>query len=485
MVNATQIKIRYFVWLGYLIPIGLSIVSALGTWQQGRIVQQNAQELGRSLQVGELISGISFNIQVTSWATRGYMLNPDPASAQAFVDANQEIAVHIEKLQELIRNAEQKETLGEIERTFNQLNQINQGLVSLVQQGKTAEAINRWKTEGGSAEAGALSDLLKTFQDTQTEINTTNEENLNAALVRLTYLVVFLTIVSSIVALSFGWWIIGWISKRLNESITSLAASSNEIVTTVEEQERIASQQAASVNETSTTMEELGISSRQSSEQAQAAAQAAQQVLHLAESGRQTVTETIGGMDLLRDKVRAIAEEIIRLNEQTNQIGSISQLVSDLANQTNMLALNAAVEAVRAGEHGKGFSVVASEIRKLADQSRQSAGQISTLVGNIQQAIQATVAATDEGTQTVASNMVMTQRSADAFSGVTSAINEVVENNQQISLNIQQQASAIQQVVTAMTNLNQAAKESAVGIGQTRLSTQMLNDVAQDLQNLF
>ncbi|MGD1717232.1 methyl-accepting chemotaxis protein [Dapis sp. BLCC M172] len=93
-----------------------------------------------------------------------------------------------------------------------------------------------------------------------------------------------------------------------------------------------------------------------------------------------------------------MAQQITRLSEQTNQIGNISQLVGDLANQTNMLALNAAVEAVRAGEHGKGFGVVASEIRKLADESRKSAEKIYTLVADIQTSINSTVLATEAGT---------------------------------------------------------------------------------------
>lgn len=101
---------------------------------------------------------------------------------------------------------------------------------------------------------------------------------------------------------------------------------------------------------------------------------------------------------------------MVHLSEQANQIGSISQFVSDLANQTNMLALNSAVEAVRAGENGKGFSVVANEIRRLADQSQRSAEKIYVLVSEIQSAINSTVMVTEEGTKRVAAGVQIAQK---------------------------------------------------------------------------
>jgi methyl-accepting chemotaxis protein len=189
----------------------------------------------------------------------------------------------------------------------------------------------------------------------------------------------------------------------------------------VEQQERVANQQAASVNETTTTMDELKASCRQSSEQAKAAAAAAQQALALAEGGTQAVGETLEGMFTLEKKVAAIAEQILHLSEQASQIGSISQIVSDLANQTNMLALNSSVEAVRAGEYGKGFAVVANEIRRLSDQSQKSAEKINLLVSNIQKAINSTVMVTEEGTKTVKTGVQIAKNTDQAFTGVADA----------------------------------------------------------------
>jgi len=231
-------------------------------------------------------------------------------------------------------------------------------------------------------------------------------------------------------------------------------------------------------------MDELEASCRQSAEQAKAAVNAAQQALVLAQGGTQAVGETLEGMFTLEKKVGAIAEQIVLLSEQASQIGNISQLVSNLANQTNMLALNASVEAVRAGEHGKGFAVVANEIRKLADQSEKSAEKISDLVSEIQSAINSTVMVTDEGTKTVATGVQSAQKTNQAFAGVADAVNKVVLNNQQISLNLKQQVDAMQQIVEAMETINKGAKETASGISQTKSGTEQLNEAALVLKRI-
>lgn len=295
--------------------------------------------------------------------------------------------------------------------------------------------------------------------------------------------------VISMIILLFAWLAVLRMMQSyywaINDAGTAISTTSQEIATTVQQQERAVSEQAGSVNQTTTTMDELGASSRQSAEQAQASAARARQALNLAEEGTKAAHETMRGMTILREKVGAIAEQIIHLSEQTGQIGGISGLVADLANQTNMLALNAAVEAARAGEHGKGFGVVASEIRKLADQSKKSAEKINGLVGDIQAAINTTVMVTDEGTKTVDRSMSLTNSTAETFTGFADSINNVFLNSQQIALSAQQQAIAVQQVVAAMNSLNLGAKETATGITQVKISTQQLNEAAQRLKTVL
>lgn len=204
----------------------------------------------------------------------------------------------------------------------------------------------------------------------------------------------------------------------------------------------------------------------------------------MAEAGTKTVQQTMQGMSSLKEQVRAIAEQIMRLSEQTGQITNISDLVGDIANQTNMLALNAAVEAARAGEQGKGFSVVASEIRKLADESKKSTEKINALVTDLQASMNSTVMVTDEGTKKTDTSIKLAQETAETFVTVTDAVNNVFVNNQQISLSAKQQAVAVQEILSAINAINSGSRETVTGISQVKVSTQQLNEAAKQLQAL-
>lgn len=479
-----DIKIRYWIIAGYCIPILLSIVSAIVVYANTRIVREQKLELQLTTEISQIIGELAFDSQNLSRATRGYMLDSSNVSLNTFETSRNQIPQHIQELETLIADPQQITTLAQIRESVNQLESINSRLVNLVTQGQAERAIEVWRQDSGRDQAAQLASLLAQFREREQEILSNAQNSQEDALNTLVASLWISLGLSVAIAAGLGSWIIVNIAQRLNQTSSTLTTSSSQIASTIEEQERTASQQAASVNQTTATMDELGASSRQSAEQAEAASRAAQRVRELAEGGNQAVEETLDSMINLKNKVGAIADQIVRLSEQTNQIGSISRLVSDLANQTNMLALNAAVEAVRAGEHGKGFAVVAAEIRKLADQSKQSAQKINVLVADVQNAINSTVMVTDEGTKTVEAGMQVTQKTAQAFAGVTEAISNVVVNNQQISLNIQQQATAIQQVVQAMNNINQGAKETATGISQTRLGTQKMNEATLFLKEM-
>lgn len=217
------------------------------------------------------------------------------------------------------------------------------------------------------------------------------------------------------IVLPLGIMMLRQLVRSLVQFMGTVSTFSTQLLTTIDEQERMASQQSSSVHETTTTMDQLRSSSHQSAQQAEAAAAGAQQALRQVGVGQEQVQHTLTEMDNLKERVGAIATQVQHLNEQAAQINAVSSLVSDLANQTNMLALNAAVEAVRAGENGKGFAVVAAEIRKLADESQKSGDKIGELVSDVQKAIIATVSVTDQGRRNVEQGVTAAQQGASHF----------------------------------------------------------------------
>ena len=296
------------------------------------------------------------------------------------------------------------EKLLNIEQDYNQLGIRNpwKRQVQLISQGKgnspeiaavkTALELRTKMDDYGSSTEEPLfkraTDSIKSVIAFNQEIADKTKQSADRDINQIGFWVVVGMILGPVTAIILGIFLSITIAKPIDKAlkgiVNMIVSSSSQIAATVEQQERIVNQQATAVNETTSTMDELGASSRQSAEQAESAsnnaravlnlaeegATGARQVLNQAEDGNKVVEKSLEGMSELREKVVAIAAQIMKLSEQTTQIGSITGTVTDLANQTNMLALNASVEAVRAGEHGKGFGVVANEIRRLADQSK-------------------------------------------------------------------------------------------------------------------
>ncbi|MCT7956434.1 methyl-accepting chemotaxis protein [Laspinema palackyanum] len=249
-------------------------------------------------------------------------------------------------------------------------------------------------------------------------------------------------------------WTLGQIDRQRLHAETSLKKAFESLEYRAKMQKTLSTELATAFSQIRTTMNELEASASATAEQAKAADAQAHRSRSLSSGGKAAVDRTQTGMNTLEQKVGAIASEITQTQQQAAQIGEISRLVSHLATQTNILALNAAIEASRAGEQGKGFGVVASEIRSLADQSKVLAQKISNLINDIQMAVASTVAVTEEGIETVQTGVAIAQEMAEAFDGVAQAIDNIFVNNQNIALTAQQQAAAIAQVVNVMNAID-------------------------------
>jgi len=292
-------------------------------------------------------------------------------------------------------------------------------------------------------------------------------------------------VVGSFAALVASGLLSGWAVRVIGSSFDTVSKTALDIAATVDQRQRLASQQASAADETTAAMSKLAASTSHSADQANDLAVGAKQVLLLADEGTRTVTQTLRSMNSLNEKVHAIAQMTAHLNEQASQIGSITNMVTEVASQTNLLALNAAIEAARAGAQGMGFSVVAAEIRKLADQTTTSAGRINTLVSAILQTIDETVKATEDGTKTVAESVTTANQTVQTFIGVRDAISRASESTQHISANAQEQSLAVNDVLRAMTEFGSNVKVTAATIGQGRSRAESLQRAAAGLGGLI
>ncbi|MCP4543844.1 MAG: PAS domain-containing protein [Chloroflexi bacterium] len=268
---------------------------------------------------------------------------------------------------------------------------------------------------------------------------------------------------------------------QVREAARDLNSTASEILTVTMQQASGASEQSAAIAQTTTTVDELKTIAEQSVSRAQEVAGTSQRTVEISRAGRQAVSETIGSMEQIKVRVEEIAENILALSGQTQQIGEIITTVNDIAAQSNILALNASVEAARAGEYGKGFAVVAVEVRNLAEQSRQATAQVKAILSDIQKATNTTVMATEEGTKQVEEGAQLAIKTGEAIEQLAGVIEESAQAATQMVAGGRQQSSGVEQVALAMQNINQATGQSLASTRQAEKAAQGLSELARNL----
>jgi len=272
--------------------------------------------------------------------------------------------------------------------------------------------------------------------------------------------------------------------RHLQESAVKVTTSSAEILASSTQMASTTREQASAVNQVTTTVQEIKTSAEQVAQHAQGVAEEAAAAAQAAQKGKEAVSAAIGGMEEIEKKVELIAENILALSEKTQQIGDIIDTVSDIAGQSNILALNAAIEAAQAGEAGRGFRVVADEVRSLSEQSRQAAGQVKVILGDIQKATNLAVMATEQGTKGVEGGSKLVSRTAETIGELTQVMQVAAQAAQQIVAGVEQQTIGLDQIAIGMNDISQASQQSALGAQQSQKAAQDLAQLAEQLKGI-
>ncbi|NJK80137.1 MAG: methyl-accepting chemotaxis protein [Chloroflexaceae bacterium] len=262
---------------------------------------------------------------------------------------------------------------------------------------------------------------------------------------------------------------------------SELSAAASELQATSQQQASGAAEQASAVSQVSTTVEELGATARQIAQTAEHVAQAAQQTLEHLSSGQTAVDETIQSMERIRVRMQDISVRVLGLGERSQQIGEIIDLIDDISDETHLLALNAAIEAAGAGEHGRRFSVVAAEVKNLANRTLQAAKEVKDVIAEIRQATNSAVLAAEEGGKEVAIGSELTYRAGQVMDTILMMAERTAQSAAEIGMATAQQQSASEQVVEAMREIAEVARQTASGARQMAESSAMLAAIADRL----
>jgi methyl-accepting chemotaxis protein len=268
------------------------------------------------------------------------------------------------------------------------------------------------------------------------------------------------------------------VARRLKGVITRLSTSTAEMLAVTSQVAAGAVQTATAISEAATTVDEVRQTSLQSSQKATTVSDSAQTADQVADAGRKAVSETLEGIQRIRDQMAVVADSVVRLSEQTEAVGEIISTSNDLAEQSNLLSVNAAIEAAKASDHGKGFSVVAEEIKNLAMQSKQGVVQVRSILNDIQQATAAAVMAAEQSGRAIEQGANQAADSATAIELLAESVAAAAQSAMQIVASSQQQLVGMDQISEAMSSIDQASAQNAAGAKQMEVEVQHLQELA-------
>ncbi|GAX90274.1 methyl-accepting chemotaxis protein [Effusibacillus lacus] len=287
-------------------------------------------------------------------------------------------------------------------------------------------------------------------------------------------------------------------AEELSASADQTSKATEQIASTIQEVAYGTEQQVQSVEQSVRTVNEMSTGIQQIAVNAQNVSATAIEASGISADGVQAIQTAIRQMESIHQTVTSLAQVVTELGDRSQEIGQIVGVITGIAEQTNLLALNAAIEAARAGEHGRGFAVVADEVRKLAEQSAQSAQQIGQLIATIQDETSKAVQSMDSATKEVAAGIGVVNAAGTSFEQIQNSVDTVVDQIQHVSAASQQMSVGAQQVVKAIDsieevtettaagaqNVSAAAEEQLASMEEITASASALTNMAEELQKL-
>ncbi len=272
---------------------------------------------------------------------------------------------------------------------------------------------------------------------------------------------------------------------EVKETVSVLSASTSEILASTTQIASGAAETATGISQTTTTVEEVRQAAQMSNQKASRVSESAQRVADASQLGLKAVDETTKGMQYIQTQMGSIAQTIVRLSEQSQLIGGIIASVGEIADQSNLLAVNAAIEAARAEEHGRGFTVVAQEIKTLAEQSKQATAKVRSILMDVQKATSTAVMVTEQGSKAVEAGSRQAQQAGDSIRILAESSSEAARAAAQIVASSQQQVTGMDQISLAMESINQAGAENASSMVQAERAARELYELGQKLKSLI
>lgn len=415
---------------------------------------------------------------------RGFFLTKE----QRFVDVGNSAVAEFNRLLSQIkanvRTSDELQHLDKIQQTAsNYVDVITRAQRDFQQASSEAPSDRRFEEEGiplAIIVRGALEDFVELEERLSHEATERSSEY--AAWMQT--LMISIALVSLLTAVGLALLLSKVLSRQIGAAVQSIRSSSTELQAAANQQTTGAREQATATNEIATTIKELVATSHQIAESAIRVSGIAAETNRAAESGELTVKRSQEAIGNIKRQVDVIVAHMLDLGKKSQQVGGILEVINELADQTNILAINASIEAAGAGELGRRFSVVAEEIRGLADRVGRSAKEIRALLDEVRSAVHTTVMATETGSKAVDDGAKQFSEVSVVFQEILRQVETTTQAAREIELSTKQQTTAVEQVNEAINNVAQAAKESEVSSNQTLQTATELTNLSRELSRL-
>jgi methyl-accepting chemotaxis protein len=463
---------------GFAVAFALLAVIGLVAYRSIDVLTKTSALVGHTHQVLEEVAHVLADMTAAETGQRGFVITGDPAFLDPYQIALASVLQDEKDLRGLTTdNPNQQRRLDEAEPLIaTKLAELKK--VIDLRRGTSLEAATKVIAAGEGREAmDGLRRVLGQMDAEERGLLKDRAADADAA-------VSGGTVAALLFICGVAWFLTHSLSQQIGTAVGQVQSSSAELQAAATQQATGSKEQATAMSEISTTISELLATSRQITQSAQRVAQIAEQTAGGARSGEETVDTAHAAIVAIRRQVDLIVNHMLELGRKSQQIGAVLEIVSELAEQTNILSINATIEAAGAGEAGKRFAVVAEEIRKLSDRVAASAREIRGLIDDVRSAVNTTVMATETGSKAVDAGSRQFDRVAASFKQIANLVVTTTEAAREIELSTKQQMTAVEQVNVAMANVSQSSRETEASSGQTQQTASELASLSRDLLRL-
>ncbi len=453
---------------GFAVSVIALLAIAIITYRTTTTLIENQRLVAHTHQVREGVASLLAQLVEAETGQRGWIITGRDEFLEPYNQALREITTTYDDLRKLtVDNRAQQERLAQLKVEIDRKLAEMKAVLEVRRTGGFEAAAVRVTAGEGRLAMDAIRSLIDEIDREETALLVARADEAESSTRVATSTITVGSGIALLLTIAVGWIITRSLTSQISLAVRHVQSSSAELQAAANQQASGSREQATAMTEIATTINELLATSRQIADGSIRVAQIAGQTATSARTGDSTVTKGSDAISAVRRQVDLIVTHMLELGRKSQQVGSVLDIVAELAEQTNILAINATIEAAGAGDAGRRFGVVADEIRKLADRVAASTKEIRGMVEDVRSAVNTTVMATEAGSKAVDVGAAQVLEMATAFRQIASLVGTTTDAAREIELSTKQQTTAVEQVNIAITNVAQATRENEASAAQT------------------